>query len=342
MYVNNHKSSNWSVRITLPEATGIESMSSLLNYVTSLDSLGQYRSGYSLSDVVSLSVNYALRENDLTNLIRTRIVSNTNIEHLYVSNDRVFSLSGINIDDLIFEPSARTFRFNAKTEEQLNSLIEEWNIKNKSDLIRTILASVFTSISHVSILLLRSFSALILLNTGVSFFQQKITPEDIKKYVIYEERPKLNFTEYEIATMRKLQKKFQVINTYEKFRESLIEHTQSFSDRQKITARVFGDLSNINPKSYSPYSMNDLLLPAIFQEFSLEFGIKLLTISLINVLDSQQPVGKPPKLSSILDYFALYKIRGNTTLDDGVSQIYNAFIHPRLMMEMSKLIESLK
>jgi hypothetical protein len=340
--MQDYKSSNWSVRITQPEAMGIESMSSLLNYVTSLDSLGQYGSGYSLSDVVSLSVNYALRDNDLTNLIRTRIVSNIDIKHLYISNDSVFSLLGTNIDDLLFEPSARNFKFDAKTAERLNSLIEEWNIKNKSDLIRIILASVFTSISHVSILLLRSFSALILLNIGVSFFQQKITADDIKKYVIYEERPKLNFTEYEIATMRKLQKKFQEINTYEKFRKSLIERTQSFLDRQKITALVFEDLSNINPKSYSPYSMNDLLLPAIFQEFSLEFGIKLLTISLINVLDAQQPIGKPPKLSSVLDYFAIYKIRGNTTLDDGVSQIYNAFIHPHLMMEMSKLIESLK
>lgn len=317
-------------------------MGSLLNYVTSLGILGQYGSEYSLSDVVSLSVNYALRQKDLTNLIRTRIVSNTDVRHLYVGNETFFSLTGVNIDDLIFEPSARTFKFDARTEERLNSLIEEWNIKNKSDLIRTILASVFTSINHVSILLLRSFGAFVLLNTGVSFFKQKITTEDVKKYVIYDERPKVNFTEYEITAMKKLQKKFQGIDTFEKFKKSLIEQTQLFSVRQKITSRVFEDLSNTDPKSYSPYSMNDLLLPAILQELSLEFGIKLLVISMINVLDSRQPLAKPPKLSSILDYFAIYKIRDDITLDDGVSNTYNALIHPGLMNEMGKLIEKLE
>jgi hypothetical protein len=336
------KFSSWSVRITLPEATGIDSMCNLLNYMTSLDNLGQYGSGYSLSDVVSLSVNYALREKDLTNLIRTRLISNTDVKHLYMSNDSVFSIPGINIDDLIFEPSARNFKFDKRTGDQLTSLIDEWNIKNKSDLISTILASVFTSIEHVSILLLRSFSALMLLGTGISFFQQKITTEDIKKYVIYDERPRIKFTDYEITSMKKIHKKFQEINTYEKFRNTLIRRTQSFTDRQKMVVEILNSLSSIEPKSYSPYTMNDLLMPAIFQEFSLEFGIKLLTLSLINVLDSQHPLNKPPNLSGVLDYFAIYKVRGNSTLDDGVSHIYNAFIHPRLTMEMNKLIETIR
>lgn len=340
------KSLNWSVRLTLPEAVGMESMCGLLNYVSSLGILGQYSNGYSLSDVVSLSVNYALREKDLTNLIRTRIISNVDVKQLYISNVDFLARHGRNMGDLIFEPSARTFKFDAQTGGRLMSLIEEWNIKNKSDLIRTILASVLTSKEHVSILLLQSFSALVLLGTGVSFFQQKITREDIKKYVIYNDIPRIKFTDYEITSMRKIQKKFQEINTFKKFKNTLDEGTQSFYKRdaiaEEISVKVFNNLSNVEPASYSPYTIDDLLMPAMLQEFSLGFGIKLVTLSLLTIHVSDEIYNKPPNLSNLLDYFVMREVKVNTTLDDGLSHIYNAFIHPRLITEMNKLIGTIE
>ena len=340
--MNTDTSSNWSIRITLPEAIGIESMSNLLNYTIALDSLGQYGSGYSQNDVVLLCIRHALRNKDLLNLVHTRVVSKTDVKNLYVGNDSIFSTSGLNIEGLIFEPSARSFKIDRETERELIELIEEWGVKSKSDLLRVILASVFTSIDEVIKLSLRAYSALILLNIGVSFFQNKLSRDEIKNYTIRNECPKITFTKYEISSMEKMRKNYQHLNTFKKYQDAVKERTSAFTNVQTVIPRIFSDIGNIDPKSYSPYSINDLLMPSLFQEFSTEFIVKLIALSLIYSLNSLQPIGKPPKISTILDYFAVYKIRGNSSLDDGVSQIYDSFIHPHLIIEMNELIGLVK
>lgn len=340
--MNTDTSSNWSIRITLPEAIGIESMRNLLNYTVALDSLGQFGSGYTQNDVVILCIRHALRNKDLLNLVHTRVVSKTDVKNLYVGNDNIFSPSNLHIEDLIFEPSARSFKIDRETEKELIRLIEEWDVKNKSDLLRVILASVFTSIDEVIKLLLRAYSALILLNTGVSFFQKKLSGDEIKNYTIQNKRPKISFTEYEISSMEKIRKNYQHLNTFKKYQDAIKDRTSAFMNMQKEISQIFTNLGNLDPKNYSPYSINDLLMPTLFQEFLIEFSVKLIALSLIYSLNSFQSIGKPPKISTIIDYFAVYKIRGNSSVDDGVSQIYDSFIHPHLIIEMNELIGLVK
>ncbi len=174
---------------------------------------------------------------------------------------------------------AKTFRILPEISSMLDTISEKENEKNKSVILKKIIA-VASNTDELIRFLIKNSLVSIISTAYLSYLKGKITNNDIKNFILYNKKIPNKNTKFENDTINKIILRIKKISNYnlDEFITALKEAGTAPPSPNDLYANIVKNLVSINENDMAPYTKNDAILPLTELERIDEFLLPLFEI----------------------------------------------------------------
>ena len=178
-----------------------------------------------------------------------------------INDDQKVTFKGTSLSIAPFDVP-KTLRISNRTYAYLEDLLKESREKGISAVVKAVLAATVNNNKELVRFLIRNAIATRCMGTSLSFYSGKISPNDVKSYVVEGSVPRIKNTRFENDVIKEYVHFFKNIGTRERLQlEMLRSSTPPQND--KAYAAAYQRIIKIKEEDFAPYQRNDLFLPIV-------------------------------------------------------------------------------